>query len=80
MDQQSIIADLEARAKAAGLTMGEACARAKLHPTTFSRWKLSERNPEPVGATLGSLNRLQAAIASAEQPAKRTRSTTSAAA
>lgn len=73
MDQQTIIADLEARAKAAGLTMSEACNRAALHPTTFSRWKLSERNPRPVGATLGSLNRLQLVIAAAEKPAKRTR-------
>lgn len=66
MDQQQIIAELEGRAKAIGLTMGEACQRAKLHPTTFSRWKASEKNPTPVGATLGSLNRLQAAIAAAE--------------
>lgn len=69
MDQQQIIAELEDRAKAAGLTMGEACHRARLHPTTFSRWKLSLRNPQPVGATLESLSRLQNAIAAAEQPA-----------
>ncbi|HEX8414799.1 MAG TPA: hypothetical protein VF637_13065 [Sphingomicrobium sp.] len=69
MDQQQIIADLEARAKAAGLTMGEACTRANLHPTTFSRWKLSEKNPEPVGATLSSLNRLQNVISASEQQA-----------
>jgi hypothetical protein len=66
MDQQQIIADLERRARSAGLTMGEACSRAKLHPTTFSRWKLSERNPDPVNANLGSLRRLEAVITAAE--------------
>lgn len=66
MDQQQIIADIEARAKAAGLTIAEACARAELHPTTFSRWKASERNPSPVNATLGSINRLRAVVDAAE--------------
>lgn len=66
MDQQQIIADLEARARAAGLTIGEACSRAELHPTTFSRWKLSERNPSPTGANLASINRLRAVIEAAE--------------
>lgn len=67
MDQQHIIADLETRAKAAGLTMGEACKRADLHPTTFSRWKLSAKNPKPVGANLGSLSRLQEVVVAAER-------------
>lgn len=62
MDQQEIIADLEARARAAGLTITEACKRAGLHPTTFSRWKKSERNPSPVGANFASLTKLQAVI------------------
>lgn len=62
MDQQEIIADLEARAKAAGLTITEACTRAGVHPTTFSRWKRSERNPSPVNANLSSLSKLQAVI------------------
>lgn len=69
MDQQEIIAELEVRAKAAGLTIGEACARANLHPTTFSRWKRSDRNPQPVNANLASLNRLQAVLAATEQAA-----------
>lgn len=67
MDQQQIIADLEARARAAGLTIAEACARAKLHPTTFSRWKASEKNPSPVNANLGSINRLRDVVEEAEQ-------------
>lgn len=66
MDQQEIIADLEARAKAAGLTIAEACSRAGLHPTTVSRWKLSERNPRPVGATLASIGKLRGVIEAAE--------------
>lgn len=66
MDQQQIIADIEARAKRVGMTMGEACTKANLHPTTFSRWKLSEKNPTPVGANLSSLSRLQAVLAEAE--------------
>lgn len=69
MDQQQIIADLETRARAAGLTMGEACSRAELHPTTFSRWKQSERNPNPVGANLASINKLRAVVEAAEQAA-----------
>lgn len=69
MDQQTIIADLESRAKAAGITIGEACQRANLHPTTFSRWKKSERNPNPVSANLGSLSRLQAVLTDAQAAA-----------
>lgn len=66
MDQQQIIGSLEERAKRAGLTMSEACRRADVHPTTFSRWKESEKNPTPVGATLSSLSKLEAVIAAAE--------------
>lgn len=66
MDQQQIVADLEARAKAAGITMTDACQRADVHPTTFSRWKLSDKNPAPIGATLNSIRKLEGAIAAAE--------------
>lgn len=66
MDQQQFIADLEARAKAVGLTMRDACAQADLHPTTFSRWKLTERNQRPVNANFGSLSRLRGVIERAE--------------
>lgn len=58
MDQQTIIAEIEARAAALNLTISEVCRRADVHPTTFSRWKLSEKNPEPVGATIKSLRAL----------------------
>jgi hypothetical protein len=67
MDQQSIIAGLEDRARGVGLSMSEICRRAKVHPTTFSRWKLSERNPQPIGATIKCLNALQMVIEAAER-------------
>lgn len=62
MDQQQIIADIETRARRAGLTIAAVCARAGVHPTTFSRWKQTERNPEPIGATLKTLDKLNGAI------------------
>lgn len=63
MDQQTIIADIEAQARRIGVSMSDVCRRAEIHPTTFSRWKKSERNPEPTGATIKSLTALQAALA-----------------
>ena len=62
MDQQSVIADIERRAKCAGVTIRDLCRRASINPTTFSRWKKSERNPEPTGATLFSIGRLYDAL------------------
>lgn len=66
MDQQAILTDLEARAKGVGLPIAEACRRAGIHPTTFSRWKASERNPNPTGAAIPTVGRLQEVIAAAE--------------
>jgi len=68
MDQQTIIADLEARAKAIGLPMSEVCRRANIHPTTFSRWKLSDKNDDPIGATIKSLSAIDEVLKAAEQP------------
>ncbi len=67
MGQQEIIANLEARAKRIGLPMAEVCKRAGIHPTTFSRWKLSERNPAPKGATIASVEKLARVIDAAER-------------
>lgn len=67
MDQQQILTDLEARARAVGLSISEACRRAEIHPTTFSRWKLSDKNPSPKGATIQSVGKLEAVIAAAER-------------
>lgn len=68
MDQQKFIADFEARAKALGLSMGQVCEDAGIHPTTFSRWKASPKNPEPVGASLKSLMAIEAALGAHERP------------
>lgn len=73
MEQERIIARLEARAKAAGVTMRAICISAGIHPTTFCRWKKSDRNLNPTGATLSSLNKLEAAIRDIEAKASRTR-------
>lgn len=71
MDQQQIIAALEERAKGVGLTMGKVCEYAKVHPTTFSRWKKSDKNPKPIGATLPLLSRIEAVISRAEGHSER---------
>ncbi len=67
MDQQQIISALEDRAKRIGLPMAEVCKRAGIHPTTFSRWKLSDRNPEPKGAAIPTVARIEAVITDAER-------------
>jgi hypothetical protein len=56
MDQQDIIADIEGRAAKLKLTIGDLCREAGVHPTTFSRWKKSEKNPQPIGATIKTLS------------------------
>ncbi len=61
-----MIADMEERAKAAGVSMRQVCETADVHPTTFSRWKLSERNPDPIGASLATLTKLDAALSAFE--------------
>ena len=67
MDQQTIIAAMEARAKALGLSMLYVCERAGVHQTTFSRWKLSEQNPAPMDAKLGSINKIGEVLSRLEQ-------------
>lgn len=62
MDQESVISDIEQRAQRAGVSIGALCKQAGVHPTTFSRWKKSEKNPEPLGANLHSIGRLYAAL------------------
>lgn len=62
MDQQDIIAEIESRAAKLKLPINELCREAEVHPTTFSRWKLSERNPHPIGATIKSLSALTNAL------------------
>lgn len=62
MNQQQFIQDIEARAKAAGVRLGSLCISAGVHPTTFSRWKISERNPEPMAATVNALGKIMAKL------------------
>jgi transcriptional regulator with XRE-family HTH domain len=62
MDQQDIIAKVEGRAAKLGLSINEVCQQAGVHPTTFSRWKKSEKNPQPIGATLKSLSAITDAL------------------
>lgn len=69
MDQQTVIAAIEERASKAGVSIRQLCIEADLHPTTFSRWKLSKDNPMPVGATLVSLGKLDAALRKFEDAA-----------
>ena len=74
MDQDTVIAEIEARAFRAGVSISRLCKLAGVNPTTFSRWKRSERNPEPIGATLRSIGRLHEALAALETaPARKRR-------
>jgi predicted transcriptional regulator len=58
MEQQTVIAGLEARAKALGVPMYEVCRRAGVAASTPSRWK----GANPVGMTFSTLSKLQAAL------------------
>ena len=71
MDQESVIADIEDKARRAGLSIRAVCDRAGVHPTTFSRWKRSERNALPISANLASVTRLYAALRSLEADSRR---------
>lgn len=75
MDQEAVIADIESKAWEAGVSIRRVCTRAGVHPTTFSRWKKSERNPEPMGASLRTIQQLYVALEQlrAEAPRRRAR-------
>lgn len=63
MNIPEIVTGLEVRAKAAGLSIDDACKRARFHPSTFYRWKNGDSLP-----TLRLLARLEDAIVAAENP------------
>ncbi|MDZ4308414.1 transposase [Allopontixanthobacter sp.] len=69
MDQQSIIVSLEERAKLSGFTISAACTRAGIHPSTFFRWKKTERNPNPTGAPILTVEKLYKSVAEMEAEA-----------
>lgn len=71
MDQESVISDIERRAQRAGISIRSLCERADVHPTTFSRWKRTERNPAPMGASLLAIGRLYDALLSFEAQQRR---------
>ena len=58
MKQQQVILDIEARAKAVGISIKDLCEKAEVHATSFSRWKQSRANPEPVGANFKKIEAL----------------------
>lgn len=74
MDQESVIADIEHRARMAAVSIRSVCIEAGVHPTTFSRWKKSERNPHPQGANLKLVGQLYAALDRIANPPRRCRS------
>lgn len=71
MNQEEIIANIEARAWDVGISISALCREAGVHPTTFSRWKKSERNPEPISLTWRSIEKIYAALAAAEAKSRR---------
>jgi len=58
MEQQSVIRDIEKRAKASRVPIAELCRRAGIHPVTFHKWRKGPKNPDPVGANLHSIEAL----------------------
>lgn len=49
------------------------CRKAGVAPSTFSRWKPSERNPQPIGAMLHSIGKLYDALDQVEKTSRRCR-------
>lgn len=58
MDQQTVIRDIERRAKAARVPIAQLCRRAGIHPVTFFKWRKGPKNPDPVGANFHSIEAL----------------------
>lgn len=71
MDQENLIADIEMRAFCAGISISALCREAGVHPTTFSRWKKSDRNPEPISVTLRSIKKIYDTLAAIEAKSRR---------
>ncbi|GAA0760598.1 transposase-like protein [Erythromicrobium ramosum] len=58
MEQQTVVREIEVRAKASRISIAELCRRAGISPDTFHKWKKTERNPNPPGANLHSIGAL----------------------
>lgn len=78
MNQEAVIADIERRAWEAGVSIRRVCTLAGVHPTTFSRWKKSERNPDPMGANLKSIEQIYLALEALSNSKRRVRRAVSA--
>lgn len=57
MEQQQLIADWEARAKRAGVTIAKVCREADVPQPSFSKWKRGLN-----GITLGSISKIERAL------------------
>lgn len=64
MEQQQLIADWEARAKAAGVSIAKVCKEAEIPQPSFSKWKKGLN-----GITLGSITRIERALSELETEA-----------
>lgn len=62
MDQQETVLDIENRAWELRVSISYVCQLAGVHPTTFSRWKKTARNPDPVEPNMGTIRKLYAAL------------------
>jgi len=58
MEQQTVVREIERRAKAARISIAELCRRADISPDTFFKWRKTPRNPDPVGANFHSIEAL----------------------
>lgn len=64
MEQEQLIADWEARAKRAGVTIAKVCREAEVPQPSFSKWKKGLN-----GITLKNISRIERALAGLEQSA-----------
>jgi transposase-like protein len=58
MEQQTVVKEIERRAKASRISIAALCRRAGISPDTFFKWRKTPRNPDPVGANLHSVEAL----------------------
>lgn len=70
MNQESIVADIEHRAWCLGVSIEALCRKAGVAPSTFSRWKPSEKNPAPTSPTLHSIGKLYDALDQLEKTSR----------
>lgn len=64
MEQEQLIADWEARAKRAGVSIAKVCKEAEVPQPSFSKWKKGLN-----GITLGSISKIERALTGFERRA-----------